>query len=293
MSFGKNNSSKSGTSSGTANTTQNTNFTQTPTNPDWVTNLAQSLGAGVSSLQGTNPQSYIAGPTPLLTTAANSAGDLTGDPYAYAGASDVTRGVANSKAPDIAGNIDQFMNPALNDVVNSTLADYDHQAGLTTAQDDLNLAGSGAFGGSGAALTKAATAGELARGRATTEGNLRSNAFTQALGGATNQAGLTEQNQGLRLAAGGQLATIADQAQAAQRANIAAQDAAAQPIQQIAQAQAQAPLTFQQMLDQLFAGTNPSLFTGQTGTQDQTGVQTQTGNTTGNSSGITFGFGSK
>ena len=36
-----------------------------------------------------------------------------------------------------------------------------------------------------------------------------------------------------------------------------------------------------------------SLFQGQTGTQAQTGTETQSGTSTGNTSGISFGFGGK
>jgi hypothetical protein len=286
-SFGKSNNK--GSTAGTDNTVSNANFNTSPTNPQWVTDLATSLGSHINALQGTDPTSYVANATPLLQTAANSAGDLTGDPWAYAGASDVTRGLANAKTPDIAGNVSKFMDPYLSSVVNATSADLDHSDGLARAQDNLDLAGSGAFGGSGAALTKAATEDALSRARATTLGGLRSHGFDTALGGATNQAGLEEQNRGLRLGAASQLATIADQAQTQQRANIAAQTAAAQPIQAIDQAKAQAPLDFQSFLSQLFAGTLPQLFQGQTGTEDQTGTETTTGTSKG--TGTKFGLG--
>lgn len=295
MSFGKNTNKQSGTSNGQDTTSGTTNFNQTstPTNPDWVSNLAQNLGGTVNTLAATDPTSYIAGPSALQNTAATNATNLTSSPWNYDAAADVTRGVAGAATPSISGDIQQFMDPALNDVVNSTLADYDHSAGLTNAQDDLNLAGSGAFGGSGAALTKAATAGELARGRATTESTLRSNAFTQALGGATSQAQLQQQQQQQKLAAAAQLAGLSSESAADNRANIATQDSAAAPVQAIAQAQAQAPLDLQAFLSQLFAGTMPQLFQGQTqnGTQVQDGTENQVGNTTGNSTGFGFKIG--
>jgi hypothetical protein len=301
MSFGKNKSNSKGsqTSSSTGQDTMSgtTNFNQslTPTNPDWVSSLAQNLGGSVSTLAGTNPTSYIAGPTPLLQTAANSAGDLNGTPWAYNGASDVTRGVATSANPNIASNIAQFENPYTQNVVNSTLADFDHQAGLTRAQQALDLAGSGAFGGSGAALTQAATEDNLARARASTDAGIRSQGFNTALQGATNQSQLQQQQDALRLQAANQLANIGSEYGANQRANIATQDAAAQPIQAINQATAQSPIDFQSALSQLFSGTMPQLFQGQNqaGTQVQNSTEDQTGTSKGNTTGFGFKIGGK
>jgi hypothetical protein len=293
MSFGKTKTNQSGTSAGQDTTSGTTNFNQStaPTNPDWVSNLAQSLGGNVSSLAANgNPQQYIAAPTPLLTTAANSAGDLNGTPWSYSAANDVASGVANAKAPSIAGNIPALMSPHTDSVVNSTLADFDHNAGLTRAQQSLNLTKSGAFGGSGAALTQAATEDNLARARATTDSGLRQAGYTQALGAATSQAQLQQQQQAQRLAASQAITSNANSYGANQRANISTQDAAAQPIQQIQQAGAQAPLDFQTMLTQMFSGLPLSLFQGQTqdGTQVQNGTENQTGSTTGNSTGFSF-----
>lgn len=290
-SFGKNKQDNSGSYTGTDNYSGTTNFTQAPTNPQWVTDASQGIVGNATALAGANPTSYVAGPVPLLHTAANSAAGLTGTPWNYDGALDVTRGVANSKAPSIAGMIGQFENPEINSVVNSTLADFDHQAGLTRAQDDLNLAGSGAFGGSGAALTKSATEDALARARATTESTLRSNAFNTALGGATSQAGVNQNQQALRLQAGSELANIADQYGANQRANIAAQDSAGAPLQAINQAQAQAPLDLQSWLASVFGQSLPQLFQGQTGTENQSGTESQSGTQKGKVTGTSFGFG--
>lgn len=291
--FGKNKSDTTGSYNGVDNTASNTNFATTATNPQWVTDLAKNLGAGVTSLAGTNPQSYIAGPTPLLQTAANSAGDLNGTPWAYSQSHDAAKSVAGATAPSISAGMSQFLDPYLANVVGSTSADLAHSEGLTRAQDDLNLARSGAFGGSGAALTKAATEDALSRARATTIGGLESQGYNTALTGATSQAGVDQQQQALKLAAASQLANTADQYGATQRANIATQDAAAQPIQAIDQSRAQAPLDFQSILSQLFAGTLPQLFQGQTGTEAQTGTETQSGTNKGNTSGSGFGLGFK
>lgn len=278
-------------SSGTDNFNDNTNFNTTPTNPQWVTDAAKGIYGGGQTLAKADPASYVAGPNDLLTQAGAGASSLTSSPWNYDAAADLTRGVANTGAPDISSMIGKFMSPYLSSVVDATGADLDHQAGLTRAQDDLTLAGSGAFGGSGAALTKAATEGELARTRATTLSGLRNQGYAEALAGATSQAGLQQQQQQQKLASAAQLAGISSQSAADNRANVAAQDAAAAPLQAIAQSKATAPLDLQTWLASIFAGSQPGLFQGQTGTEDQTGTEVQTGK--GNTSGTTFGFGGK
>lgn len=287
--------SSTSTQQQTDNSAQNTAFNQssTPTNPDWVTNLAQSVGAGTSALNGTNASTYVAPANASLTQGATTADNLSGNPWDYAGALDVSTGVANAATPSISGDLDSFMSPYVGDVVKSSLADYDHSAGQTNAQQALDLAGSGAFGGSGAALTQAATAGELARGRATTASTLLNQGYDTALQGATSQAQLEQQEQAQRLAAAGQIAGIASTADATQRADSAAQTAAGAPLQAISQQQAQAPLDLQAELTQLLSGLPLNLFQGQNqdGTEDQTGTENQTGTATGKNS--SFGFGSK
>ena len=171
---------------------------------------------------------------------AANATSLSGLPWDYDAAADLTGAVANSDTPSIAGNIGQFMNPYLKQVVGATSADLDASDGRVRAQQALDLAGSGAFGGSGAALTQSATEGELARARATTLGNLRAQGYAQALGGATSQAQLQQQQQTQRLAAAGQLAGIAGNYDANQRANIASQTATGDDLRNVAQQQAQA-----------------------------------------------------
>lgn len=291
MSFGKSKTNSNQNSTGQDTTSGTTNFTQTPTNPDWVSTAAQGLLANGQTLAGADPTSYVAGPNSLLTQAGANATNLSGTPWAYDAAQDVNGGVANAKTPSIAGDISQFMSPYTDSVVNSTLADFDHQAGLTKAQDDLNLAASGAFGGSGAALTKAATADNLARARATTEAGLRQAGFSTALGGATSQAQLQQQQEQQRLQAAAQIAQTANDYGANSRANVAAQDAAAQPLQAIDQAKATAPLDLNSWLASIFAGSQPGLFQGQTGTQVQNGTESQV--TSGKGGSTTFGFKNK
>lgn len=283
INFGGSKQSQNGSFTGV----DNYNKTTTPTNPDWVNFGAQDIFGHTQQLGGANPTDYVAGPTPLLTTAANAAGDLSGTPWAYDAATDVTRGVANERSPQIASNIGKFMSPYLNDVVNATSNDLTANENQVRAQQALDIARSGAFGGSGAAITRGQTEGQLARARATTLSGLRDQGFTRALGGATSQAQIDQQTQAQRLAAGKQLSDIAGDYQGNLRQNIATQDAAASPIQAIQQAFAQAPLDLQAWLTSQFSGLPLALFHG----QNETGTDTQSGTSNGNTGSTSFGFG--
>lgn len=276
-------------SSGTDNFNNNTSFTTAPTNPQWVQDAGKGIYAGAAQLAGFNPTSYVAGPTANLVDASTLAGQLGPQSQNYAEASGITRGVADAGTPSIAGNIDQFMDPYLKDVVDATGADLDHSDMIARQQADLS--DPGAFGSSGMALTRSAMEDALSRGRATTLGGLRSQGYAQALQGAQAQAGLEQGASAQRLAAGGQIANIADAYGANDRANVASKVAAGTPLQAIDQAKASAPLDLQSWLASIFAGSQPGLFQGQTGTEDQTGTEVQTGK--GNTSGTTFGFGGK
>jgi hypothetical protein len=282
-------SSSNTTASSTANSTASS--TTTPNVPDWASSLTQNVAGRVGGLLDNNPQSLVAPANYLQNLAGANATNLSGTPWDYDAAADLTGAVANSDTPSIAGNIGQFMNPYLKGVVGATSADFDANAGKVRAQQALDLAGSGAFGGSGAALTQSATEGELARARATSIGNLLSQGYGQALGGATAQAQLQQQQQAQRLAAAGQLAGIAGQYGANQRANIAAQTATGDDLRNIMQQQDQAPVSSTAQIVAMLNGLPINLFTGQTtdGTSNtQTNAQT-TGQTKGQSTNIYAG----
>lgn len=275
-------SSSSNTSS---NTNTNTNSTTTPVVPDWASSLTQKVAGQVGGLVGINPQSQVAPTNALQQQAAANATNLSGSPWDYDAAVDLTGAVANAKAPSIAANISEFMNPYVQQVVGATSADLDASASKVRAQQALNLAGSGAFGGSGAALTQSATEGELARARATSLGTLLSQGYSQALGAATSQAQLQQQQQAQRLTAANQLAGIADQYGANQRANIATQTAVGDDLRNVAQQQAQAPVTSTAQVVAMLSGLPIGLFTG----QQSSGSSSSNSNSASQSKGQTSG----
>lgn len=245
------------------NTSGATHSTSTPIVPEWASSLTQSVAGRVGGLLGNDPQSLVAPANGLQNLAAANATNLSGTPWNYDAAEELTGAVANSDTPNIAGNIGRFINPYLRDVVGATSADLDANDGRVRARQALDLAGSGAFGGSGAALTQSATEGELSRARATSLGNLRSQGYSQALGAATSQAQLQQQQQSQRLAAAAQIAGIAGEYGANQRANVATQMAAGDGLRNIVQQQAQAPVTNAQQIVAMLNGLPISLFTGQ------------------------------
>jgi hypothetical protein len=255
--------SKTDTSS-SSNSSNAIHSTTTPDVPDWASSLTQNIAGQVGNLTGLNPQTLVAPANPLQQQAAANATNLSGTPWDYDAATDLTTGVAQADTPSIASNIGQFMDPYLKNVVGATSADLDTSDSKVRAQQALDLAGSGAFGGSGAALTQSATEGELARARATSIGNLLSQGYAQALSGATSQAQLQQQQQAQRLAAAGQLATVADDYGADQRANVAAQQSAGDDLRNITQAQDQAPVTSTQQVVAMLSGLPIGLFTGST-----------------------------
>lgn len=79
-----------------------------------------------------------------------------------------------------ADNMARYRNPYEQDVVNTTLADFDQNAGQVRAAQAANGARNGAFGGSRFGIREAQTEGELARGRASADANIRAQGFNTA-----------------------------------------------------------------------------------------------------------------
>ena len=296
----------------TSNTTSNS--TTTPVLPDWISGLTQNVAGRVGGLLDVDPRTLAAPAHGLQTAAAARAGNLSGSPWNFDAAADLTRGAGNTawldgytamgaptasagRASDYVGG---YLNPYLHDVVDSTSADLDANDGRVRAQQALDLAGSGAFGGSGAALTQSMTEGELSRARASSLGGLRSQAYTTALGAAagdadrTTQAGIanaqtalqdrankvnwsfTGQQQQLDAARGlGDLSSAYD---ANQRANIETEADLGRVMRGIDQEQRQAPFTSTQQIVAMLNGLPTELFRGEqkTGTEHNVSKGRQT-----------------
>lgn len=234
-------------------TTSSSTQTRTPNNPTWVTEGLAGVGGALQGLMGRDPTTFVAGPSQLQTKAFKNAGRLNSSPYfgqaggifnevADAGANtydaqgydaqgyDATdAGSQGYTASSLLEGLNKYKSPYEADVVNSALADFDYGAGATRAQQALDEARSGAFGGSGAAITRALTESDLARGRASTSAQLRDQMFTRATGLSATDAGFRNQAAEFGAAAANQaaLANAAARNQAA-LANAAARNQAAE-----------------------------------------------------------------
>lgn len=240
-------------------TNQQTTATVTPTNPGFTTDAIGGLaGRTEDYFKGLDPYSLVPGADPLQTQAGQGAGGLTTSPN-FGQASDILTGVAGAGPQhvgeqNIADYLQRFQDPYTNDVVNTTLAGFDQSAGRTRAQQQLDLAGDTTFGGSGGSILRSLTEGELGRGRASTEAQIRDQGFQTALGAATSQAGFNQQtglaNAGLgeqalsrQAGAATSLADVGAAGNADTRANIGLQGGIGDLLRQIKAAQAGAPIT--------------------------------------------------
>jgi len=272
----------------TTSSTGSFNTTTTPVVPDWATSPVQTATNRVGSLMNLDPNALVAPANPLQQQAAATAGGLSADtswlnPYMQAD----TPFASGGKAYDWVG---RYMNPYLNQVVDTTAADLDANAGQVRAQQALNLAGSGAFGGSGAALTQSMTEGELARARGTTLGGLQSQGYQMALQAAAGDADRATQariaNAQMALQDRAQKVGLQFNSDANQRANVAAQAEVGGALRGVDQEQRQAPITNNQQIVAMLQGLPLGLFAGQT--QAGTNTETGTSKTKGFSVGASF-----
>lgn len=176
--------------------------TTTPLAPDWALAPTRQTAGRIGDLLNLDPAGLVAPADPLQGQAAEGARGLRDYGFNYDAAADLTRGAANTSwldrymsadTPFVSGGkasdyLDRYLNPYLSQVADAGAADFDAHAGRVRAQQALDLAGSGAFGGSGAALTQSLTEGELSRARASTLSSLRADGYKTALNAAAGDA---------------------------------------------------------------------------------------------------------
>ena len=119
-------------------------------------------------------------------------------PFEFQGAAgDLLLGSTGTFDPSI--NVDQFMNPYTQEVIDQTLEDIARQGALQQQAQDAQAVSSGAFGGSRQGIMDARLAGNILREQARAGGQLRAQGFESARQ-AAQQA--FEQAQARRQAAG-------------------------------------------------------------------------------------------
>src|SRR5574343_907298 len=271
-------------------TNQNTTATTTPINPTFVSEGIEGLAGKIgSTFNGLAPKSLVAPANPLQTMAGANAAGL-GTPTAFTSAQNYLQG-AGSAGPqkvdsvDTSGYISKFFNPYQKDVIDTSLADYDYGAGMTRAQNKLALAGDSTFGGSGGAIQTALSEDNLTRGRGALSAGLRSEGYDKALSAAQQQAAMDmqarmatanfgEQAATRGLSAGNALTALGAAQGASDRENIATQAGVGAQLRDVAQQEAQAPITT--LLQQIaaFSGLPLDLLRGSTSTGTMSGTST-------------------
>jgi hypothetical protein len=185
--------------------------TVTPTNPDWVEPQLNTLAGKITDLSKMDPYGFVAGANNLQKQAFDAAGGLGGADPNYGSAQGLFQAQMNTgtspydpatvKPNSILPNLQSYMSPYLQQVLDSSLADYDFGAGQTRAQNKLALAADETFGGSGGAIQTAMSEDALARGRGTLSSQLRDQAFQTGANLASLDADRRQQAQLANMAA--------------------------------------------------------------------------------------------
>jgi len=295
----------------TTNQTRTTSDVTTPLIPDFLQNTIPDAYSRVRNLGSVDPSSLVAGLDPLQRRAGQGAADL-GQTWNWDAGADLTRGSMMSGGPAqaAAGNslngIQGFLNPYLDDVVNKSLAAYDLGSNETRAQQSLDLAGPSI--GSNAAITQAITEARLNMGRGRLVSDLWSGGFDRAAELANSQADrdsqvnifnagaantYASQLAGQRLAAGGQLASIASDYDANARSNLSAQSAQGTLFRDYEQDLLSSPQNLLTWETTRYAGLPGQLFVGEqkNGTDNLVGQTTSTTKDKKFNLGLGIGFG--
>jgi hypothetical protein len=175
--------------------------------------------SSTANVAGYNPQMI----TPSAYTAATGAASLQG-PAATAAAAQINpSSIQQVTAPTVgADQINAYLNPYTSDVVNTTDAQMLQQEQINQAANNAAATRAGAFGGSGSAVQNALTNQNYQLALGSTNANLNSAGYAQALAAAQQQAAAQQaaatSNQGTNLAAGTTNATLAQQVALANQA---------------------------------------------------------------------------
>lgn len=268
----------------TTNQTQNSTATTTPNVPDWLLQPAQTAAGGLAKLQATDPSTFGPTESALQKQATTAAGNLTSSPL-FGQAADMASGVGPVAGQSVLDGLDRYYNPFKDQVLNPVLNDYDHNSGIVRAGQSAREAASGSFRGSRAGIAEGATEGELARGRATTEGGLLKDMYGQAtsLSAADadrRQSALTG-NADRSVNIAGLLAGLGTSQGNDARANFQAQAQQGETQTAVDNGIAQAPLTTQAQLEGLLSGLDPSLYSGSTVNSNGTSSGTTVAGTSG------------
>jgi hypothetical protein len=207
-----------------------------------VGNIAAQNTGGAALNSALNTTNSVAGYKPMTVNPTSYAASTTsGVPTATAAQID-PNAVQNVTAPTVgADQINGFMNPYTDNVVNTTLADLERQRQIQNVSNAAQATNSGAWGGSGHAVLDSLTNEAALRAEGSQSAALRSAGYSQALTAAQQQAAQQLQavqgNQNTNLAAGTTNAGFQQQTGLANQATQAEYDQANQAARNAAAAQ--------------------------------------------------------
>ncbi len=256
--------------------------TTTNSTPSWIQDQVQGVTKQIQGLTGVDPQTFVADWNPFQQEAADRARSLgTANPYMDKAASMIDL-IGNYKAPSvqtssILGDLSKYMSPYTGQVVDSTLASYDKNAGRQMAQSQADQAASQAFNSSRGAIASAELGGNLALNRAQTEATLRDQGFNTGASLANQEKArelqasmanaemaMAKQNQGVQLAS--LLANMGQAQSDNSRADLASILGVGNTLFDVQNANASAPLDVTGRLAQMTGAMPYNLY----GTQTQT-----------------------
>lgn len=240
-------------------TTTDSTQTSTPNVPQWAQDSLFNLDRKSTAIGDADPQSFVAGPSALQTQAYGAGANLGGEASTFGSAADAAKAGGTS----LLGDIGSYQSPYVNDVVNTTLGNFDKTAGQQAAQLEAAGARNAAFGGSRFGVAQAEQGAQSNLNRAQTEAQLRDQAFNTA-------AGLDNADKARMLSSGSLLEGIGNSQGSNARENATAQDALGQDQRSIAQSKATAPISLAQAYAALLGQNQFGLMTGETGTGHST-----------------------
>lgn len=286
-----------------SNSTSNTDYTaQTDASqtgqqrvdvPDWLLNPAQKQASAIGGIMDQGPGAFTPQLSDLTKQAAQGIGglDTSGKAYDDARAAYGAIGdVGDMKASSLLEGLEGYYNPFKDQITNPVLNDFDVNSGKVRAAQAATGA-RGAFGGSRFGIREGETEGNLARGRAATEGGLLNQMYDtstrlsgedagrrQSAAAANQQAAISNQSAAMQKAQ--QLASLAQASGADTRANLGMQAQFGGQMGDFENAQRQYPIEFAGQTGGLLAGMNPGQYFG------QSSEGTSASNTTGNQSTV-------
>lgn len=162
----------------------------TPTNPQWVTDSATRLQDRINGLLDVDPRTMIPGVSNLQSKAFAGAEDMGAWRGGNAAAQDAAAGLmgASMGAQQASSrslldlDLDGYMNPYLESVVDTSLAGFDEQRGMQEAEMRAQQARNQKFSGSGDAIRRAMFDRGTLQDRTGIEAGLRKEGYDRATG---------------------------------------------------------------------------------------------------------------